>query len=232
MAKPIALVGYRSGLDLFIETAEELGVEIAGIYDKYFWGNTADLDGIPVIGSEEEITEQDKITYDFILASGNAGHHNPKNPEHNGDNLRRTRIKLMREKNLPLASLVSPHAYLSPRTKVGGSVVIARDCYVRAKSIISDFCYLDRGSAVAHDVVLGENVILTPYSFVGGHVHIGNNVMVGAGSIVVNGYNNKELIIGNDVKIMAGSTVVKDVPDGKFVHNSGRVLRRLDLKKE
>jgi hypothetical protein len=31
---------------------------------------------------------------------------------------------------------------------------------------------------------------------------------------------------------MAGCTVLKDVPDGKFVSNTGKILRRIDLKKE
>ena len=63
-------------------------------------------------------------------------------------------------------------------------------------------------------------------------VNIGDNVMIGAGSIIVNGYPDRTLNIGNDVKIMAGCTVLKDVPDGKFVSNTGKILRRIDLKKE
>ena len=232
MSKPIALVGYRSGLDLLVDIADELGVEIAGIFDKYFYGNTEHIDDIPFIGNEDEITDDDIRKYDFLLASGWAGHSNIKNFEHNGDNLRKRRIQLFRDRNLPMTNLISPSAFVSPKTFVGQSVVIARDCYIRAKSHISDFCYLDSGSAVAHDVHLGENVIMTPYTFVAGHIHIGNNVMIGAGSIVLNGYSNKTLTIGNDVKIMAGSTVLKDVSEGKFVHNSGRILRRIDLKKE
>jgi len=131
-----------------------------------------------------------------------------------------------------MANLIHPKAYISPGTYVGSSVIIARDCYVRAKSHISDFCFLDSGSAIAHDVYLGENVIMTPYSFVAGFIKIGDNVMIGAGSKIVNGYADKTLNIGKDVKIMAGSTVLKDVPEGKFVTNTGRILRRLDLKKD
>lgn len=232
MRKPIALVGYRSGLDLLVDIADELGVEIAGIFDKYFYGNTEQIDGIPFIGDEDKITDEDVNKYDFLLSSGWAGHSNLKNFEHNGDNLRKRRIKIFKDRKLPMANLISPQAFVSPKTHVGSSVVIARDCYIRAKSHISDFCYLDSGSAVAHDVVLGENVIITPYSFVAGHVNIGNNVMIGAGSIIVNGYADRTLNIGNDVKIMAGCTVLKDVPDGKFVSNTGKILRRIDLKKE
>ena len=232
MSKPIELIGYLAGLDLLIDIADEMGVEIAGIFDKYFYGNTESVDDIPFIGNEEMITNDDIKKYDFVLSSNYAGHSNLKNFEHNGDNLRKKRIKIVKDQNLPMANLIHPSAYISPKTYVGSSVVIARNCYIRAKSHISDFCFLDSGSAIAHDVHLGENVILTPYSFIAGFITVGDNVMIGAGSTVVNGYADKTMTIGNDVKIMAGSTLLKDVPDGKFVSNTGRILRRIDLKKE
>lgn len=232
MSKPIALVGYRVGLDSLIDIAESSGVEIAGIFDKYFYGNTESADGIPFIGNEEKITESDKKYYDFVLCSNYAGHINIKNFEHNGDNLRKSRIKLFKDLKLPMANLIHPSSYVSTKTYIGSSVIIARDCYVRAKSHISNFCFLDSGSAIAHDVMLGENVIMTPYSFVAGFIDIGDNVMIGAGSKIVNGYADRKLTIGKNVKIMAGSTVFKDVPEGKFVTNTGRILRRLDLKRE
>jgi len=232
MSKPIALVGYRSGLDSLVDIANELGIEIAGIFDKYFYGNTESVDDIPFIGNEEEINEYDIRKYNFILSSNYDGQINIKNFEHNGDNLRKKRIKLFKKLNLPMANLIHPASYISPKTFIGSSVIIARDCYVRAKSHISDFCCLDSGSAIAHDVHLGENVIMTPYSFIAGSINVGNNVMIGAGSKIINSYADRPLNIGNDVKIMAGSTVFKDVPDGKFVTNTGRILRRLDLKKD
>ena len=232
MSKPIALVGYRSGLDSLVDIADAMGVELAGIFDKYFYGNTEQIDDMPFIGNEDEITDDDIKKYDFVLSSNYVGYINIKNFEHNGDNLRKRRIKIFKERNLPTANLIHPSSYVSPKTYIGSSVIIARDCYVRAKSYIGDFCFLDSGAAIAHDVRLGENVIMTPYSFIAGFVNIGDNVMIGAGSKIVNGYADKILTVGNDAKIMAGSTIFKDVPDGKFITNTGKILRRLDLKKE
>ena len=232
MSKPIVLVGYRSGLDSLVDIADAMGVEIAGIFDKYFYGNTEQIDDIPFIGNEDEITDDDIKKYDFVLSSNYVGYINIKNFEHNGDNLRKRRIKIFKERNLPTANLIHPSSYVSPKTYIGSSVIIARDCYVRAKSYIGDFCFLDSGAAIAHDVRLGENVIMTPYSFIAGFINIGDNVMIGAGSKIVNGYADKILTVGNDAKIMAGSTIFKDVPDGKFITNTGKILRRLDLKKE
>jgi hypothetical protein len=106
MSKPIALVGYRAGLDLLIDIADEMGVEIAGIFDKYFYGNTESVDDIPFIGNEEMITNDDIKKYDFVLSSNYAGHSNLKNFEHNGDNLRKRRIRIFKERNLPMANLI------------------------------------------------------------------------------------------------------------------------------
>ena len=232
MSKPIALVGHRAGMDLIIDITDAMGLEIAGIFDKYFYGNTDSTEDIPFIGNEEEITEDDIEKYNFVLTSNYVGHAKLTNYEHNGDNLRRRRIKIFKDRNLPTANLIHPNSYVGDKTHIGSSVIIGRDCYVRANSHIGDFCFLDSGAAVAHDVHLGENVIITPYSFVAGFVNIGNNVMIGAGSKIVNGYSDRSLNIGDDVKVMAGSTVFKDVPEGKFVTNTGKILRRIDLKKE
>jgi acetyltransferase-like isoleucine patch superfamily enzyme len=230
MSKPIALVGHRLGLDSLVDIADAMGVEIAGIFDKYFYGNTDSADDIPFIGDEDTITDDDIRKYDFVLSSNYVGHINLKNFEHNGDYLRKRRIRIFKERGLPMANLIHPQSYVSHKTKVGSGVIIARDCYVRANSFIGDFCFLDSGAAIAHDVQLGENVILTPYSFVAGCINIGNNVMIGAGAKIVNGYADKTLQIGDNVKIMAGSIVHNDVPAGKFVTNTGKILRRLDLR--
>jgi len=76
-------------------------------------------------------------------------------------------------------------------------------------------------------VTIGNNVTLAPNVTILAHdassqVHlgytrlglvvIGNNVFVGAGSIILPGVN-----VGNDVVIAAGSVVTKDVPDGSVI---------------
>lgn len=232
MSKPVVLVGHRAGMDSIVDIADAMGIEIAGIFDKYFYGNTDSLEDIPFIGNEEEITKDDIKKYNFVLTSNYVGHAKLTNFEHNGDNLRQRRIKIFKDQNLPTTNLIHPSSYVGVNTYVGSSVIIARDCYVRANSHIGDFCFLDSGAAVAHDVHLGENVIMTPYSFIAGFINIGNNVMIGAGSRIVNSYADRALNIGDNVKVMAGSTVLKDVPEGKFVTNTGKILRRIDLKKE
>lgn len=230
--KPLALIGYRSALDTILEVIEALDIELVGIYDKYFYGNTEQTEGVPFIGSEDNISENDKKNLNFFLSAGWAGHVNTNNPEHHGDNLRRNRIRLIREQNLNTINLINPTAWVHPTSVelLGTNVLIGRNCQIRARTKIGDFSYIDNMSSIGHDVTIGENLVMPPYSFVAGHIDIGNNVLIGAGSTVVSRYTNKNLKIGNDVKILAGSTVFKDISDGKMYASlpKTRVIDRID----
>jgi len=232
--KPIALIGYRSGLDTILEIIEALDLELVGIFDKYFYGNTADTHGIPFIGSEDEISEDDARKFNFVLSSGWAGHSNINNLEHNGDNLRRNRIKIIKDKNLSTINLINPESYIHQTSldQLGQGIIIGRGCQIRARVKIGDFSYIDNLSSIGHDVNVGENLVMPPYSFIGGHINFGNNVIIGAGSTIVNKYYNETLQIGDDVKIMAGSTVMKHVTSGKSVVSLAKtkIINRIDTE--
>ena len=96
-----------------------------------------------------------------------------------------------------------------------------------------------------YHITIGDNVTLAPrvhvlahdsstYMFLGktraANVTIGNNVFVGAGSIILPGVH-----IGNRVIIGAGSIVTKDIPDNSVaVGNPAKVICAIDeyLEKE
>lgn len=96
-----------------------------------------------------------------------------------------------------------------------------------------------------YHIAIGDNVTLAPrvhilahdsstFMFLGktraANVTIGNNVFVGAGSIILPGVH-----VGNRVIIGAGSIVSKDIPDNSVaVGNPAKVICTLDdyLKKE
>lgn len=94
-------------------------------------------------------------------------------------------------------------------------------------------CIID-GSHCWH-ITIGDNVTLAPRVHILAHdastkktlnytkigkVNIGNNVFIGAGSIVLPGVS-----IGNDVIIGAGSIVTKDIPDNSLA--AGNPCKRL-----
>lgn len=96
-----------------------------------------------------------------------------------------------------------------------------------------------------YHITIGDNVVLAPRVHVLAHdsstglfigktraanVTIGNNVFVGAGTIILPGVH-----VGNGVIIGAGSVVTKDIPDNSVaVGNPAKVISSLDayLEKE
>ena len=88
-------------------------------------------------------------------------------------------------------------------------------------------------------ITIGDNVTLAPNVHVLAHdastkvfldhtrvanTKIGNNVFVGAGSIILPG-----VTIGNNVVVGAGSVVTKDIPDGSIaMGNPARVVKSLE----
>lgn len=112
----------------------------------------------------------------------------------------------------------------------------------RGLQIGKDFCRMSGvviDASHCYHITIGDNVTLAPrvhilahdastYMFMGktraANVTIGNNVFVGAGSVVLPGVH-----IGNRVIIGAGSIVAKDIPDNSLVvGNPARVICSVD----
>ena len=232
MTKPVAFIGTKYGHDTILQACDELGLEVAGWFDKYYAGNTESFAGYPILGSEEDITEKDKEKYDFFLASSYSGHHLSNNPEHNGMNLRKQRIKLIREKNLPLINIISPGAFIHKSTTIGKGIFLGHNTNVRGSSSIGDFVYMCHQVGVAEHVELQENVILMAHSVVAGDIIIEKNAFIGLNATIANAYYGKKMTIGHDAKIAAGAVIYKDVEPDKFVSVEGRRMRKLDSESE
>jgi len=230
--KPLAFIGTRFGNDGLFQAAEELGIPIAGWFDRYYAGNTETFSGYPILGSDLDITDEDREKYVFFLASHYSGHPVVNNPDHNGMALRLERIRLIKEQQLPLINLITPSAYVHPTTKIGKGVYVGHNAIIRANCILGDFSYFCHGSGLGHDVEIGENVIVLAHAVLSADVILEDNCMIGINATIVNGYYNRKIIVGKNSKIAAGAAVYKDVEPNKFVSVEGRVMRKLDSEEE
>ena len=52
---PLVFLGSSSNLELWVELAERAGVTIIGIIDSDYFGNTDNIAGIPIIGSQDQV---------------------------------------------------------------------------------------------------------------------------------------------------------------------------------
>lgn len=87
--------------------------------------------------------------------------------------------------------------------------IISMDCRISTNVRMGDFVFMNIGSMICHDGIIGEFVTLGPDVKLAGNVKVGKNTDIGIAAKVIQGVH-----IGEDVIIGAGSVVIKNVESG------------------
>jgi len=130
-----------------------------------------------------------------------------------GDNTIREQKQLTLENlGFNIVSLISPHATVSQSVSIGkGAIIVANAC-LNIGSVISDGAIINTGTNVDHDCFVGRFSHLSPGVNLAGGVIIGERTWIGIGSTVIqNKTINKDVIVG------AGSVVINDIAQGETV---------------
>lgn len=124
-----------------------------------------------------------------------------------GDNIARSRAyKRLQKRQISPLSVIHPSAIVSKSAQIGKGVFISAGAVVNANSIIKDGAIINTGAIVEHDCVVGAFAHIAPNATLGGAVSVGENTLLGIGSVV------KPMVrIGADIIIGAGSVVVNDL---------------------
>ncbi len=110
--------------------------------------------------------------------------------------------------------------YISKNCSIGSSCTIDRGKI--DSTFFGHSCMLDNQVHIAHNVILGNNVIIAAQCGIAGSTKLGNNVMIG-GQAGISGHLN----IGNNVLIGAKSGVIKNIEDNCVVAG----FPAIDIKK-
>ena len=100
--------------------------------------------------------------------------------------------------------------HISSNCSIGSSCTIDRGKI--DYTYFGESCMLDNQVHIAHNVLLGSNVIIAAQSGIAGSTKIGNNVMIGGQSGIAG-----HLKIGNNVVIAAKSGVTKNIINNSIV---------------
>ena len=211
--KPLVFLGSNSNLLLFAEAAERQGLEVVGIIDQDYFGNTEQLHGIPVIGSEEDFADPKQRAwwtehYDFFIAVNWS-----PDPGHARDvKKRRYLIDLVRQHNIKIINLIDPTAYVSRHTKLGQGIYIGPTTAIEPDCEIHDFVQIYYHVGIGHGSIIGENTVLQRK--VGLSAHIGKDSYL---SMWVKAFHPDMLRIGDNVIINPGLYIARHVADGEVV---------------
>lgn len=205
----IALMGASGHGKVCADIAEEVGNFAVDFYDDNYQALGDRIGNWPVIGNFDVLMNQ-ADQYDAVFVAI-------------GDNkIRLDFCKLILAAGLPLATLISPSAHISPYAQVeAGSVVMPR-AVINADASVGLGSIINSGAIVEHECKLGQGVHISPNATLGGAVTVGRLSWIGIGACV------KQVIdIGDEVVIGAGSVVLKNVADHHtLVGNPAKILER------
>lgn len=239
MKRPLILVGSRQKIVRIALVAELNNIEIMGILDHHYYNNTDSICGIPIIGDERWLLDDDnqqasfwKNSCDFFVANWNDGSQGLNRIDLG--KLRLDRINLVDNLNLSVINLIHPNSVkdLNSRYsnfKIGRGVFIDDDCWIDGTDSvdIGDFCVISTGSKVTHDVKLGRNVQIAPEVFLYGSI-IGDNSYFGMFSRI-NYHKNLDqgiITIGKNCTVWTGAEVNRNVPDNSIYTDNGRIFKK------
>ena len=138
-----------------------------------------------------------------------------------GDNGVRSKVaSFIKQRGNVCATVVHPSASVSATAQIGPGTFIARNVAVNPLCVIGENVILNTSSSIDHECTILEGAHIAPGAVLAGNVVVGKRSLIGANSVIKQG-----ITIGDDVVIGAGSVVLKDVPSGtRAVGNPARIL--------
>ena len=229
--KPIVLVGHRQNLHDVLMVAKACNRQVVGLLDKYFYGNTDAVCGIPVIGEDSKLADKSFVNdHDFFLTSWWTGNENLNNPDHSGDNLRKTRIGLLDQHDIQCTNLIHPQCTRIESSQLGNGIIAMPYTAITDHCVIGDYSVIDWYALVGHDCKIGRNVIVGARATLAGGITVQDNVRIGLSATVVEGHE-RDITLHKNSKIWAGAVVFDSVPeDANYTHNH-RILKRINKEK-
>lgn len=128
-----------------------------------------------------------------------------------GDNkIRMKAAGLIAENNKKLITIFHPSAVINDFAKIGVGAFVSSNVVINPLVTVEDFSIINTGTIVEHECIIKKGAHIAPGAVLAGNVWVGELSFIGANSFVKQGIK-----IGNNVIIGAGSVVLQDVPDNE-----------------
>jgi len=198
--KTLAIIGASGHGKVIADIAEQLGFSV-NFYDDAF-PNKKNIEHWPVIGTFSDLLDVPSNQVSVAVAIG----HNIT---------RKVKIETLAKKGYMLPVLIHPTAVISKYAQIDLGSVIAANAVINAFSVVGRGCIINTSAIIEHDCKIDDFTHICPGTSLAGGVNVGQASWIGLGSKV------KQLIhIGDNTLIGAGSLVIKDIPSGVIAYGS------------
>lgn len=199
-ARKIVIVGAGDHAKVVVEalTAQADKFEVVGLVGQD--ASTVSVMGFPVLGNDSRLPDlrDDGVDAAVIAVGSNA-----------------LRMKLgdkVRAMGFNLPAIIHPSAWVSPSAHIGSGVMVMARAIVGTLACLEDLVILNSGAIVEHDNRIGAGSHVAPGATLAGGALVGQRVLIGAGCTVC-----PYVKIGDDAVVGAGSVVVADIQGGVTV---------------
>jgi UDP-3-O-[3-hydroxymyristoyl] glucosamine N-acyltransferase len=214
MKKKLIFLGHNTNIHRYIEIAQFNDIEIVGIIDENYFGNTDFLDGLPIIGTEKNIKHIQDIYPGcvYFIATPNTIGSTISQQQINTKRLRMIHIAQAHE--LELINLIHPSSAINKTVKFGKGILIDALCRLQHAVTLHDHVSIKEQSCLAHHSVIGWNTAILHQVYVGSNVMVGKNCYIGTKCMIMG--TDHDLSIGDDCRTHPGVIVMRDMIQGQI----------------
>jgi len=214
--KNVVIIGGGNQAHYVIDIIERVGhYNIVGIIDSIH-PIGSDRFGYKIIGQQENISEliiQNQI-YGGIIAIG--------------DNYARGNVYHQISAlapNFEFINAIHPSVIIGNNVKIGKGVTAMAGVIFNPKAVIGDFTFFATGAQVEHDCIIHDSASISAGSVTGGYVTIGKYSALTLGVTVLD-----RIEIGENTVVGAGSLVLKSLPPNVLVYgNPAKVIKSRNI---
>lgn len=168
----IVLLGGGGHCASCIDVIEQQGrYRIAGILDREALLGQSLL-GYSYIGTDADAAELAQQGHCFLVTVGQIRSVEP----------RKRLYALLSEVQAPLATVVSPRAYVSRHARVGEGTIIMHDALVNANAVVGSNCIINTKALIEHDVCIEDHCHISTGALINGGTLIRTGSFIGSGA--------------------------------------------------
>lgn len=218
--KEIIIIGGGGHTRVVIGLLQASGANVKGILTRKESLIGKDILGVPVLGSDEDIT-LDPATTRIVNAVGNrvtsAG---PGLEARIGVYLR------YKAHGFSFLDLVHKQAILMPHVTLGEGVQLMPGAVLQTGVTVGENTIINTSASIDHDAVIYPHCHIAPGAIICGDAVVGEGTHIGAGAVIIQGVR-----VGCNVVIGAGAVVNRNVPDNAVVRPPASEQTRLTAGK-